>query len=75
MKMHDVILIDDDPEVLQAYCQTLELEGMTVAAHASVEEGLFGLGSDSTSIIVSDVRMPNHDGFDLVSMTKQIDVE
>jgi two-component system, NtrC family, C4-dicarboxylate transport response regulator DctD len=75
MKMHDVILIDDDPEVLEAYCQTLELEGMTVAAHASVEEGLFDLGSDSTSIIVSDVRMPNHDGFDLVSMTKQIDVD
>lgn len=73
--MSDVILIDDDPEVLEACCETLQLEGLSVSPYASVEEGLAELNSDSDSIIVSDVRMPRHDGFDLVAMARAIDAD
>lgn len=75
MKTNDVILIDDDFEVLEAYCTTFALEGLTVASRPSVEQGLVGLGPESESVIVSDVKMPRHDGFDLVNMVSKIDPE
>jgi two-component system C4-dicarboxylate transport response regulator DctD len=69
----DIILIDDDTSVLEACCQVLELEDFTVAPHGSVVSALAGLRADSDTVIVSDVRMPDHDGFDLVAAVRKID--
>ena len=35
-----VVLVDDDQEVLDAYRQTLELDGFDVAAFSSAKAGL-----------------------------------
>ncbi|MGH6808741.1 MAG: response regulator, partial [Ensifer adhaerens] len=71
----DIILIDDDASVLEACCQVLELEDFSVAPHSSVASALAGLRADSRAVIVSDVRMPDHDGFDLVAAVRKIDQE
>ncbi|ANK75230.1 sigma-54-dependent transcriptional regulator [Ensifer adhaerens] len=69
----DIILIDDDASVLEACCQVLELEDFTVSPHGSVVAALAGLRADSDTVIVSDVRMPDHDGFDLVAAVRKVD--
>ncbi|NRP22421.1 C4-dicarboxylate transport transcriptional regulatory protein DctD [Ensifer adhaerens] len=69
----DIILIDDDASVLDACCQVLELEDFSVSPHGSVASALTGLCADSRAVIVSDVRMPDHDGFDLVAAVRKID--
>jgi len=71
----DVILIDDDASVLEACREVLELEDYKVAAHSSVASALRDMRVDSGAIVVSDVRMPEHDGFDLLKAVQSIDAE
>jgi two-component system C4-dicarboxylate transport response regulator DctD len=71
----DIILVDDDVNVLDACQEVLELEGFAVAAHASVAASLEALRPDSEAVIVSDVRMPRQDGFDLIALVREIDQE
>ncbi len=71
--MIDVILVDDDANVLDGYREVLELEGLEVAAHASVAAAVSIIRADTEAVIVSDVRMPGHDGFDLIALMRGID--
>lgn len=71
--MTDVILVDDDANVLDGYREVLELEGLEVAAYGSVATAVADLRVDTGAVIVSDVRMPRHDGFDLIAMVRGID--
>jgi two-component system, NtrC family, C4-dicarboxylate transport response regulator DctD len=69
----EIILIDDDANVLDACREVLELEGFTVAAHLSVAVALADVQPDSEAVVVSDVRMPKQDGFDLLSEVIKVD--
>ena len=71
----DIILIDDDASVLDACREVLELEGFAVASHGSVASALGDMRVDSGAVVVSDVRMPEHDGFDLLKAVKAIDAD
>ena len=71
----EVLLIDDDPQVLDAYRETLEIAGLRVAAHSSAPSGLATVSPASESVIVCDVRMPQQDGFALLDLVKAIDGE
>ena len=71
----DIILVDDDANVLDACRELLEIEGFRVSAHGSVAAALAGLAADSEAVVVSDVRMPRQDGFDLVAAVQAIDRE
>ncbi|MGD9478743.1 sigma-54-dependent transcriptional regulator [Shinella sp. G-2] len=71
----DIILVDDDANVLDACRELLEIEGFRVSAHGSVAAALAGLAADSEAVVVSDVRMPRQDGFDLIAAVQAIDRE
>jgi two-component system C4-dicarboxylate transport response regulator DctD len=70
-----VILIDDDPEVLDAYRQTLELDGFNVTAVGSAWLGLQALSPEACTVVLSDVRMPGEDGFGLLEAVRAVDRE
>lgn len=71
----DVVLVDDDLNVLDACREAFELEDLRVSPHSSVGPALAELRADSPSVIVSDVRMPHHDGFELTEAVQAIDPE
>ena len=59
-------LIDDDADLRHALKQSLELEGLSVIAHADAGEiGDLPLRS-LYGVIVSDIRMPGTDGLALM---------
>ena len=68
-----VILVDDDPEVLDAYRQTFELDGFAVTAAGSADSVLAALSPDLAAVVVSDVRMPGRDGFGVLEAVQAID--
>jgi two-component system C4-dicarboxylate transport response regulator DctD len=70
-----VILVDDDPEVRDAYRQTLELDGFDVAAFDRAKAGLSVLAPESPAVVVSDIRMPGLDGFGLLEAVRTVDPE
>lgn len=69
----DVILIDDEPLLLESGSQTLELAGLSVECHSSPNGALDNIRPSSPCIIVSDVRMPEESGLDVLAKALTID--
>ncbi|MTH76130.1 sigma-54-dependent transcriptional regulator [Paracoccus aestuariivivens] len=70
-----VRLIDDDADLLAAQVQSLRIAGFTVQPFASASDALEGLGADFPGVILSDVRMPGMDGFELFQRVQSLDAE
>lgn len=68
-----VLLVDDDRAVLEALAQTLELEGYDVRACSSFIEAKDHLSRDFPGVVLSDIRMPGRDGFDLLELAHKTD--
>ncbi|KQS72578.1 Fis family transcriptional regulator [Rhizobium sp. Leaf371] len=69
----NVLLVDDDPDLLKATRQTLELGGFTVQAVSSAREALLGLDRRFAGVVVTDIRMPQIDGLELFDRVRRID--
>ena len=70
-----VVLIDDDDDGRTMLTILLELAGANVAAAGSVHEALALLDTMRPDVIVSDVGMPDEDGFALIRGVRARDVE
>ena len=72
MESH-VHVVDDDASVRAAYRQTLELDGYAVTEHAGAASLLADLDANYPGVVITDVRMPGMDGFDLMAKIQAID--
>lgn len=61
-----VLVVEDDPNLREAVCDTLELAGQTVVSAPGGEEALRLLEAQPVSLVVSDVRMMPMDGITLL---------
>ncbi|MGZ8186259.1 MAG: sigma-54-dependent transcriptional regulator [Methylobacter sp.] len=66
MKQYDVLIVEDDPALCEALCETLELEGHRVMSAGNGAEALAKLALSQFKLVVSDVQMPVMDGFQLL---------
>ena len=62
----DVLLVEDDPSVLEMYRLKLELDGYRVNTALDGEEGLRKAGDLSPDIIFLDIRLPKMDGLEVL---------
>lgn len=67
------ILVEDEQAVRLATTQTLELGGFTVQACANAEQAYALINADFCGIVVTDVRLPQSSGLDLLAHTLHID--
>ena len=70
-----VVLIEDDDDGRMMLTILLELAGAKVAAAGSVHEALALLDTIRPDVIVSDVGMPDEDGFALIRRVRAREVE
>jgi len=68
-----VLLVDDDREVREALGQSLEIAGYPVVLAGSFIEAADHISSAFQGVVLSDVRMPGKDGFDLLARCQQVD--
>ncbi|MFW1676598.1 sigma-54-dependent transcriptional regulator [Pontibacter sp. JAM-7] len=66
-----VILVDDETSVRQTTAQWLELAGFTVTQFDNANAALAVLNPDYDGILVTDVRMPQMDGQELLQLALQ----
>lgn len=57
-----VLIVDDEPDVLEALSDILILQGHSVVAAGSGAEALQAMASDTFDCVLSDLRMPEMDG-------------
>ena len=61
-----ILVVEDDPNLREAVCDTLELAGQSVVSASGGEEALKLLDAQAVSLVVSDVRMMPIDGITLL---------
>jgi CheY-like chemotaxis protein len=67
----DVLLIEDDPAVLEMYRMKLSLDGYRVHVAVDGEDGLARAKELLPDIIFLDVRLPKKDGFEVLQALRQ----
>ncbi|NRP12470.1 C4-dicarboxylate transport transcriptional regulatory protein DctD [Aliiroseovarius sp. xm-m-379] len=68
-----VLLVDDDAMVREALGQTLELAGYDAVLAGSYIEAKDHVARDFAGVVVSDIRMPGKDGFQLLDWVQGVD--
>lgn len=66
-----VLLVDDESNVLSALRRLLRPAGYTVLTAPGGEEALAQLAAQEVDLLVSDMRMPNMDGAQLLAQARQ----
>ncbi|HOD83133.1 MAG: Transcriptional regulatory protein ZraR [Planctomycetes bacterium ADurb.Bin126] len=72
-----VLLVDDDPYILESLGSFLELEGYDVTRAASIERAVDSLAAGRYDLVITDVSLPASSGLDLLRHVRgrQEDVE
>ena len=68
-----VLLVDDDEDVRAAYGQTLDLAGFDTTLARALIEAVDHLHPGWPGVVVTDVKMPGRDGFDMLARARKID--
>lgn len=64
--MADILVVDDDPVSRNIVTRILEKDEHTVMACASAPEAIEQLTFKSFDLLVTDIIMPEHDGFEVI---------
>lgn len=67
-----VLLVDDDPDSLKLLAFILEQEGAMITAISSAAEALECLMQKSFDVLVSDIGMPEMDGYKLLRQVRML---
>lgn len=70
-----VCLVEDDGDLAEAIATSLRLAGHNVAVHADAAAALASLDRRFAGVIVSDLRMPGMDGWQLFAGLQALDAE
>lgn len=73
MNLPTVFLVDDEESVRKSISQTLQLADLQVETFSSAKDLIPRLSSDFNGVILSDIRMPEMDGLELLSQCLAID--
>jgi len=65
-----ILVVDDDPVILQLLQVNFEMEGFTVITAADGQQGVDRTRADRPDVVVSDVMMPRMSGIELVAELK-----
>ena len=66
MSAHKILVVEDDLDLREAIVDTLEMEGFHVLQACNGQEALKVLEAESVMLVVSDVNMPQMDGYQLL---------
>jgi CheY-like chemotaxis protein len=65
-----VLIVDDDPDTLDMLRFLLRERGATVRTTASAVAALETLDEWSPDVLISDIAMPEHDGYELIAQVR-----
>jgi PAS domain S-box-containing protein len=71
----DVLLVDDEPDVRAIAALVLQDAGARVTLAATAAEGLQRLKERRPSVLLSDIGMPERDGYDLIRDVRALPAE
>ena len=70
-KKQTILLVDDDPDILQMISYNVEKEGYTVHTAADGEEGIKLAANVKPDLVLLDVMMPKMDGIEVCQIIRE----
>ena len=70
--MPTILVVDDEPNIIEVLEIVLQDEGMEVLKSGSGREALALLQENEVDLVISDIRMPDFSGVELLREAKQI---
>jgi CheY-like chemotaxis protein len=70
-----VLVVDDDPDARELVAYVLETCGMEVHTAASASDARTELGAVTPHVIISDIGMPQEDGYSLIRSIRTLAAE
>ncbi len=68
-----ILVVDDEPEVLDLCTRVLEVGGYQVKAVLSGEEAIEAVGDEKFDLVLADIKMPGLDGLETVQAIREIE--
>jgi CheY-like chemotaxis protein len=65
-------VVDDAPDALLFIAETLRRSGATVDPAGSVEEALAMFRQNRPDVVISDIAMPDRDGYDMIRAVREL---
>jgi len=66
-----IMVVDDDPIILESLCEYFRLEGYSAVGAADGTQALTLLEQGGFNLVLSDVNIPDSDGFELLRIVKK----
>jgi len=70
-KKTKILVVDDEPDIVEYLRTILESEGYSVVSAEDGEQGLAKIKEEKPNLIISDVVMPKMDGFQLLDALRK----
>jgi two-component system response regulator PilR (NtrC family) len=70
--MPTILIVDDEPNIIEVLEIVLQDEGMEVLKSTSGREALILLRDNDVDLVISDIRMPDFSGVELLREAKQL---
>ncbi|MFW6264379.1 MAG: hybrid sensor histidine kinase/response regulator, partial [Cyanobacteriota bacterium] len=71
----NVLIVDDNPDTLELGAMILEMAGATVIQATAARDALEGLVNSQPDVLVSDIAMPEMDGYELIAQVREVNQE
>lgn len=71
MGLAPILIVDDESEMRSALCHALTRSGFAVESAASGAEALLKLKKDSISLVITDLKMPQMSGMEVLGAVKK----
>jgi DNA-binding NtrC family response regulator len=71
MIMQTVLIVEDKKSMADMIARTLESEGYAVRTAGTIEEGRQGLFRDDISAVITDLKLPDGEGLEIVKAVRQ----
>ena len=70
-----ILLVDDEPAIIQALASELRLQSHTVHTASSGKDAIEIINNQNIDILITDLRMPGMDGLELLSKTTALGID
>jgi len=67
-----ILVVDDEADFLSTYRRLLARPGYRIVAAGTVQEALAALHTESPALVVSDLRLPDGDGLEIVRAARAL---
>ncbi|HEY7540821.1 MAG TPA: response regulator [Methylomirabilota bacterium] len=69
--MDPILLVDDEADLLSTYERLLRRSGYRVVSAGSCRDGLLMVAREPLALVVTDLRLPDGDGLDIVRAARR----